>query len=166
MVLMIHTRIPHSLSGTFGELLWRSFSACGVDTFVLISGYFGLKPSVKSWVHFLLPPTFYTLILCTINKEPFTHYQPWCSWWFVTCYLELLLIVPFINPIVNDNNKAANIRIIPEMTKEFEEIYSKSEPKCCSSRYNVLSWQGKFGNIYRFMMKLDMNNFVKLTLTS
>lgn len=52
------------------------------------------------------------------------------------------------------------------MTKEFEEIYSKSEPKCCSSRYNVLSWQGKFGNIYRFMMKLDMNNFVKLTLTS
>ena len=61
---------------------------------------------------------------------------------------------------------AANIRIIPETAKDFEEIYSKSEPKCCSSRYNVLSWQGKFGNIYRFMMKLDMNNFVKLTLTS
>ena len=34
MVLMLHTRIPHSLSGTFGELLWRSFSACGVDNFV------------------------------------------------------------------------------------------------------------------------------------
>ena len=94
MVLMMHTRIPHTLSGTFGELLWRSFSACGVDTFVLISGYFGLKPSLKSWVHFLLPPTFYTLILCTINKEPFTHYQPWCSWRFVTCYLELLLKFP------------------------------------------------------------------------
>ena len=46
MVLMLHTRIPMTLTGTFGELTWRSFSACGVDTFVLISGYFGLKPSV------------------------------------------------------------------------------------------------------------------------
>lgn len=116
MVLMLHTRIPHSLSDTFGELLWRSFSACGVDTFVLISGYFGLKPSVKSWVHFLLPPTFYTIVLCTINKEPFTHYQPWCSWWFVTCYLELLLIVPFINYIVNDNNKKTHLFLIISLT--------------------------------------------------
>ena len=116
MVLMMHTRIPHTLSGTFGELLWRSFSACGVDTFVLISGYFGLKPSVKSWVHFLLPPTFYTLILCTINKEPFTHYQPWCSWWFVTCYLELLLIAPFINHIINENNKKSHLFLIISLT--------------------------------------------------
>ena len=116
MVLMMHTRIPHTLSGTFGELLWRSFSACGVDTFVLISGYFGLKPSVKSWVHFLLPPTFYTLVLCTINKEPFTHYQPWCSWWFVTCYLELLLIAPFINHIINENNKKSHLFLIISLT--------------------------------------------------
>ena len=116
MVLMMHTRIPHTLSGTFGELLWRSFSACGVDTFVLISGYFGLKPSLKSWVHFLLPPTFYTLILCTINKEPFTHYQPWCSWWFVICYLELLLIAPFINHIINENNKKSHLFLIISLT--------------------------------------------------
>lgn len=116
MVLMLHTRIPQTLTGSFGELLWRSFSACGVDTFVLISGYFGLKPSIKSWVHFLLPPTFYTLVLCTINKEPFTHYQPWCSWWFVTCYLELLLIVPFINNILNEKNKKSHILLIISLT--------------------------------------------------
>ena len=38
---------------------------------------------------------------------------------------------------------AANIRIIPEMAKEFEEnifFYSKSAPKCCSFRYNVLKF--------------------------
>lgn len=116
MVLMLHTRIPNALTGTFGELLWRSFSACGVDTFVLISGYFGLKPSIKSWVHFLLPPAFYTLVLCTINKEPLTHYQPWCSWWFVTCYLELLLLAPFINSIIDGNNKVRHIFLIGSLT--------------------------------------------------
>ena len=116
MVLMMHTRIPHTLSGTFGELLWRSFSACGVDTFILISGYFGLKPSVKSWVHFLLPPTFYTIVLCTINKESFTHYQPWCSWWFVTCYLELLLVAPFINYFTKEGNKKIHIVLIISLT--------------------------------------------------
>ena len=52
--------------------------------------------------------------------------------------------VNVINPIVNDNNKAANIRIILETPKEFEEIYSKSEPKCCSFTYNLLSLQVDF----------------------
>ena len=116
MVLMLHTRIPMTLTGTFGELTWRSFSACGVDTFVLISGYFGLKPSVKSWVHFLLPPTFYTIVLCTINREPFTHYQPWCSWWFVTCYLELLLVAPFLNNFTIESNKKVHTILIISLT--------------------------------------------------
>ena len=46
------------------------------------------------------------------------------------------------------------------MTKEFEEnifFYSKSAPKCCSFRYNVLSLQADFGNILWFMVNLDMN---------
>ena len=45
-------------------------------------------------------------------------------------------------------------------------FYSKSAPLCCFFTYNVLSLQAEFSNINRFMMKLDMNNFVKLTLTS
>ena len=69
MVLMLHTRHPNTIDDSLGSMFWRSFSACGVDTFILISGYFGLRPSVKSWLHFLIPPTFYTLLLCTINQD-------------------------------------------------------------------------------------------------
>ena len=61
MVLMLHTRHPNTIDDSLGSMFWRSCSACGVDTFILISGYCGLTPSVKSWVHFLIPPTFYTL---------------------------------------------------------------------------------------------------------
>lgn len=112
MVLMLHTRHPNGLDDSLGSMFWRSFSACGVDTFILISGYFGLRPSVKSWVHFLIPPTFYTLLLCTINQEPITHYQPWCSWWFVTCYLELLLVAPFLNMILDEKGKKTHLLLI------------------------------------------------------
>ena len=112
MVLMLHTRHPNTIDDSLGSMFWRSFSACGVDTFILISGYFGLRPSVKSWVHFLIPPTFYTLLLCTINHEPITHYQPWCSWWFVTCYLELLLVAPFLNIIIDEKGKNTHLLLI------------------------------------------------------
>ena len=112
MVLMLHTRHPNTIDDSLGPMFCWAFSACGVDTFILISGYFGLRPSVKSWVHFLIPPTFYTLILCTINHEPITHYQPWCSWWFVTCYLELLLVAPFLNMIIDEKGKKMHLLLI------------------------------------------------------
>ena len=75
-----------------------------VETFCLIMGSF-----------FVAPYILYSYIMHD-KQRPFTHYQPWCSWWFVTCYLELLLIAPFINHIINENNKKSHLFLIISLT--------------------------------------------------
>lgn len=97
---------------------------CAVTVFVLISGYFGIKPSVKSFASFYLQCGFYNGLLYFIGMVlqvgrvgkwmlvdgelwkcflmPFTH-SPW--WWFILAYVCLYLLSPILNAAVEQMSR-------------------------------------------------------------
>jgi len=84
-----------------------SFCVCAVDCFVLISGFFMMKFSLKKVILFILPICFYQLLFSlffykihhNLSISPFDY-------WFVGPYLMLLLI----SPILNEGLKTLNTK--------------------------------------------------------
>lgn len=85
----------------------------GVNLFILISGYFGIKLSWKSLLKFVSTIVFYNIIT-TILKWGITRTPPdidsikillepfkESSWWFINCYFNLMLLSPIINVALN-----------------------------------------------------------------
>lgn len=92
-----------------------TISHVGVVIFVLISGYFGINPSVRGFVKLYLWIVFYNLLMfCPWyfigNNEfsfaslakifmPFSHSLPWL--WFMRIYIFLYLLAPLLNYVRN-----------------------------------------------------------------
>ena len=96
----------------------------GVPLFLLISGYFGIKPSVKGFLKLYLILLFYNLILygmrlvygdVTFSFRDFVKlWRPFSiggRWWFFKVYLMLFLFSPILN-YVRDNNGGEKLLII------------------------------------------------------
>ena len=99
---------------SIAKILMESFSIIGVNCFVLISGYFGIKPSVKGVVNFILWCAFYSVVIYaiyTIAKPTqynildliesfgiFSH----TDLWFIPAYFALYIIAPIINKGIAD----------------------------------------------------------------
>lgn len=94
---------------TTSKILMESFSIIGVNCFVLISGYFGIKPSIKGSINFILWCTFYSVIIYLIyailKPEQYTLTDVGLSFaifshtdlWFIPAYFALYIISPIIN---------------------------------------------------------------------
>lgn len=94
----------------------RSFCICAVDVFVLISGYFGIRSKISRFVSIDFQTIFYsisTLLLLFIlgyhdfKVSDFHAFIPVLTkrYWFVTCYLVLYIITPFLNFFFDNYNK-------------------------------------------------------------
>lgn len=95
----------------------RSFTTMAVDCFVLISGYFGLHASIRGYLRTSCQTWFYSVsifILCvllgihTIDlKHDIQFLAPVVTkqWWYVTIYLVLYIISPWINKLVDSITK-------------------------------------------------------------
>lgn len=122
--IILHHFIVHGLktAGYFGDdidvssLFFNSFFLIAVNCFVLISGYFGIKFSWKSFVHLYITCVFYILgftILTFIYKDsfsikellisflPFSH----SPYWFINSYIYLFLLSPILNKAINNFTK-------------------------------------------------------------
>lgn len=122
----------------------------GVIIFVLISGYFGIKPSVKGLLSIYLSMVFYNVLLFlgwvfvghnhpNISDYvkvfmPFSHSAPWL--WFMKTYILLYLISPLLN-------KARDFRI--------EKTYNTEQQKDSDSLIirvkKSISYNNMGGNI-------------------
>lgn len=86
-----------------------AFTITGVNLFILISGYFGIKLNWKSMFTLIGTVTFYNLasIVCKWQITGTTPmlgeiagcFSPFCNthWWFINCYFALMLLSPIIN---------------------------------------------------------------------
>ncbi len=90
-----------------------AFCTTGVNLFILISGYFGIKLNWKNLLTFVSTIVFYNIITIVykwgitetppnINSiksliEPFKESR----WWFINCYFNLMLLSPVINITLN-----------------------------------------------------------------
>ena len=94
--------------------LIQSVTLLGVDVFILISGFYGIRPKLKSIVNlFTLLLFFYVVCYiwnCYLGKEMFSiigliKHMLAFSWsnWFINSYLFLMLLSPVINKYVNNS---------------------------------------------------------------
>lgn len=97
-------------------LMLNGFVFIGVNCFILISGYFGIKFKAKGLIQLLAICLFYSVlgyfIHLWVNNQPigkdfmtsvlfFKH----SNWWFVKCYIGLWLMAPILNKAVEGFNK-------------------------------------------------------------
>lgn len=96
---------------TVFKLLIESATVICVDSFVLISGWFGIKPTVKKGIKLILTVLFYSIaifIVLAIIKGPETitidsiknTLLLSTGYWFIKCYLLLLILTPALNLLV------------------------------------------------------------------
>ena len=105
-------------SSAFLLLLTRSFSIVGVDVFVMLSGWFGIRPRWSRLGELLFQVVFFSL-LCLGGYYAFFGQLP-CpaglcaktivlldpdSYWFIKCYLALYLFAPVLNAFVESASK-------------------------------------------------------------
>ena len=117
----------HGFQGQLAESdLLRPFTNCGVNVFILISGYYGIKFKWKTLLDLLLMVSFYTIISgvfryfidgTNINIRqlsgiilPFSgnHF-----YWFITCYIMLYLLAPIINEGIEHLYRQRMLKITP-----------------------------------------------------
>ncbi len=127
-VLLLHT-YTHVLSQTdffisaspashFGITLMYSLSMCAVNVFVLISGYFGIKPKLRSFVNLYLICAFYGFVgYCyhaysldmRVGRSVIWHtvfclsHQDYL--WFIKAYVCLFLFSPLLNKAADNMQK-------------------------------------------------------------
>lgn len=114
-IVVFHLFI-HNKDVTGGLYYTRALTAIfsiGVPVFVLISGYFGIKRSVKGFFNIVLQAVFYCLLailVChfifhqSITTDnilgvlfPVTKTQ----YWFISTYLLLYILAPYLNRLLN-----------------------------------------------------------------
>ena len=116
--LIVHALCPSVMSGVCGlsveyvtYSIMEGFFYVGVDVFILISGYFGIRLRARRIWSLYLQLAFYCIIaylfgvavgsatfvphtLITKSLFIFSHAS---SWWFVICYIMLMFLSPFLN---------------------------------------------------------------------
>lgn len=100
-------------TSTIGRLLFAAFSVVGVDTFVLISGWFGIRPSIKSTCKFIFQVYFFLIIFLFVSfffvditlREAVSYLLLNNDYWFAKSYIGLLLVAPLLNAFVEKASK-------------------------------------------------------------
>lgn len=116
-MIVIHHFVVHGSTYSWAESglgLQNSFIYYGVNLFILISGYYGIRVRWKSFLSLLVTVMFFLIIdsvgdcvagwindgnvnfndllrLCREIYRPFTH------WWFISCYVMLYIFAPLLN---------------------------------------------------------------------
>lgn len=107
-IFMLHSGIrSHDLS-VANDIL-RQFSLVGVNVFILISGYFGIRLTLIRVLNLLFIVLFWQSILYVVGShdKSFVEFVVWpCHGWFVGTYFELMLLAPFLNRFVEFSSEA------------------------------------------------------------
>lgn len=109
----VHEPYVQNLNGILGSLLY-ALCVIGVNLFILISGYFGIRKVVKSVVKILIDCVVYGSIAFLIGRmggvaENGVHSLKdligiinYDNWWFVASYLQLVVLSPLIERSLKD----------------------------------------------------------------
>lgn len=92
-------------------LFLNGFVYIGVNCFLLISGYFGIKCKFKSLANLLITCVFYSVVGYffhlyidhqTLGRSVLrsVFFLKYCNWWFVKCYIGLWLCAPILNKAI------------------------------------------------------------------
>ena len=100
---------------TFGRIFVEHLCLVAVNVYVLISGWFGIRPKMKSFVRLMLQVAMYSIIITgaflLLGKATFKigYVTDMLiigkQYWFVVSYLLLYLVSPILNTFVEHSTK-------------------------------------------------------------
>lgn len=118
---------------TSAKMLMESFSIIGVNCFVLISGFFGIRPSVKGFTTFVFSCLFYSVVIYSIFAIVDSSQYGWkdvlqsfaifshTDLWFIPAYLALYVFSPVINKGFEALHRHQHITLLCALT--FINVY-------------------------------------------
>lgn len=111
--ILIHSIIPNMPEYNYVTLPIITVLHIGVICFILISGYWGIKFTLKGFTKLFLYCSFYSILIyfvgCILSPDLFSLKASIKSvipsqWWFIPVYLCLFLLIPIINEPFNTSN--------------------------------------------------------------
>ncbi|MCM1501090.1 MAG: acyltransferase [Bacteroidales bacterium] len=107
---------PYNM-GSFMRFLIESIAIVGVNCFILISGYFGIKLKKEKFAHIIFQIYFFSLLglalyiaKCGVHEIPSAVLKrslfPLANYiWFIPCYLLLMMFSPLLNAWLQQTSK-------------------------------------------------------------
>lgn len=105
------TDISNDALGSFGRMFFEDLAICCVNVFVLISGWFGIKASVKGFCNFIFQALFIcttaylVAVVCgvaTLNVRGILNCVLLREYWFVLAYIALYILSPILNVYIQN----------------------------------------------------------------
>lgn len=143
-------------------LYGRGFIIVGVNCFVLLSGYFLIKPSWRSFVHLFATFSFYAFFIALLELRtldysvlhsivyvlkytilPFSS----CHYWFLSCYLVLYFLSPILNAGIESMQKMQFKLLIVVLT-----ILNVFVGNICQNEYVNLTGYNVMQFIYCYLL--------------
>ena len=107
--------VENAPTTTFGRIFVEHLCLVAVNVYVLISGWFGIRPKMKSFVRLMLQVATYSIIITgaflLLGKTTFKigYVTDMLiigkQYWFVVSYLLLYLVSPILNTFVEHSSK-------------------------------------------------------------
>lgn len=150
-----HHDIINSPVSSFVKILLEIVSIGAVNIFVLISGWFGIHPSIKGFCSFAFQCLFFSIgiygLLFTIGQVNLSMlgiascFSFPGSYWFIPSYICLYIFSPILNTFINTADKKTHIIVIASFFI-FQFLYSfctNSAPFLMKG-YSTLSFMGLY----------------------
>lgn len=112
----------YDISTQVGSL--GTFLEVAVNCFIIISGYFGIRISIKKIIRLILDmviigESIYLIsALCGLEKLTIAdciYFAIPIHWWFIAYYIVLMLFAPYINKLVNNISKGWLLALVVMM---------------------------------------------------
>lgn len=107
------TEISHGAQDSVLRIFCEQLCLCGVNLFILISGWFGIKFKLKGILNILFQVIFLALIIYTLayilgipipHKEALRALYFGAYYWFVPAYLVMYVMSPALNAFIRDSD--------------------------------------------------------------
>ena len=111
---VIGEEIEHALFRSFGRILFQQLCIIGVNVFVLISGYFGIRPTKKKFFSLMSQIIFWPVLSTTVGllfgvevslKSVAKTFWLGGYYWFVPAYIALFAFSPVLNKFIEHSTK-------------------------------------------------------------
>lgn len=137
------------------RILFQSFAIVCVNVFVLISGWFGIRPSVKGFSNFVFQCLFFLcgiyFVMVGLGLTPLTikglaGCLALLNWnWFIKAYIGLYILAPVLNTFVENSSRKTNLYVLISFFI-FQTIYSwiSNGAVFFESGYSTMSFIGLY----------------------
>lgn len=170
------TEIKSNFSSSFTRIFFESLSIICIDIFVLISGWFSIRASLKSIIKLLFQVYFLLLVIYliyiilgwdTLNLRSLSEcFIIGHEFWFIKAYLGLLILSSVLNAFVNNvSEKVLRIVLIAFFT--YQCIYAWITPGAFFLHYgySITSFAGLYllaRYVRLYIVEVEKHSEIKL----